>query len=125
MKNDDKNKKNEKAENTEAEEKSCGENCNCSAIEQKIEELDNKYKRALADYQNLEKRILEERRDWIKCSNKELILNLLPVLDTLIMVNNHIKDEGLVLSLKQFWDILKKEGWFQNYLIEDAEEDLK
>lgn len=82
------------------------------ALKKRIEELDNKYKRALADYQNLEKRIREERNDWILRANKDLLLHLLPVLDTLILAKKHIKtqDEGLDLSIRQFQDLLKKEA---------------
>lgn len=77
-----------------------------------IEDLDKKYKRALADYQNLEKRVREERNDWILRANKDLLLHLLPVLDTLILAKKHIKaqDEGLDLSIRQFQDLLKREA---------------
>lgn len=81
------------------------------ALKQKVEELENKYKRALADYQNLEKRVVVERQEWIFKANKELLLHLLPVLDTLMLVEKHIKvgDEGINLSIKQFQDLLKGE----------------
>ncbi len=76
----------------------------------RVEELEEQVKRSLADYQNLEKRTAEERANWIRKSNKELILRLLPVLDTLILASNHVQNEGLILSAKQFLDILKNEG---------------
>ena len=76
----------------------------------KLEEAINNWKRAVADYQNLEKRVAQERRSWIKQANKELILRLLPVLDTLILASRHVEDEGLKLSMKQFLDVLKNEG---------------
>lgn len=79
-------------------------------LKKKIEELDNKYKRALADYLNLEKRVEQEKRDWIIKANKQLILQLLPILDTLMLVKEHVQDESLPLSIKQFLDILKSEG---------------
>lgn len=79
-------------------------------LKQKIAELEDKYKRALADYQNLQKRTLEEKKEWLRLSNKELLLRILPILDTLILANSHIKDQGLSLSVKQFLDILKSEG---------------
>lgn len=79
-------------------------------LRQQLEECENKYKRALADYQNLERRVQEERLEWIKSANKELILRLLPVLDILILANQHVKDEGLRLSVQQFLDALKNEG---------------
>lgn len=76
----------------------------------KVEDLENKYKRALADYQNLEKRVAEEKKNWIKLANKELILRLLPVLDTLMLASIHVSDEGLGLSIQQFLGVLKSEG---------------
>lgn len=99
-----------KEENKLEEEKK--ENKAVEELKRKVEESDNKYKRALADYQNLEKRAKEERNEWILRANKDLLLHLLPVLDTLILANKHIKvyDEGLSLSIKQFQDLLKTEG---------------
>lgn len=79
-------------------------------LKQKIEELENKFKRILADYQNLEKRVAEERKEWVRTANKELILRLLPVLDTLMLAQSHVQDEGLKLSIQQFLDLLKTEG---------------
>ena len=77
-----------------------------------IEELENQNKRVLADYRNLENRVSQERGEWILKANKSLLLNLLPVLDTLILANKHSqgKDQNLSLSIQQFLDILKREG---------------
>lgn len=76
----------------------------------KLDEAVNNWKRAVAEYQNLEKRVNEERKDWIKLANKELLLQLLPVLDTLMIAQDHIRDEGLKLATKQFLDVLRAEG---------------
>lgn len=99
MKDEGKTKKTEDKSKNEIEE-----------LTKKIEELDNKYKRALADYLNLEKRVAQEQRDWIIKANKQLILQLLPILDTLMLAGEHVQDESLPLSIKQFLDILKSEG---------------
>jgi molecular chaperone GrpE len=79
-------------------------------LERRCEEAEDKYRRALADYHNLQKRVSEERQDWIRSSNKELLLRLLPVLDTLELANKHINDQGLKVSINQFLDTLKAEG---------------
>lgn len=81
-------------------------------LKRRVEDLDNKYKRALADYQNLEKRVREEKREWIITANRDVLLHLLPVLDTLILAKKHskVEDKGLDLSIKQFQNLLKKEG---------------
>ena len=78
--------------------------------EEKVGNLENQLKRALADYQNLEKRVGEEKRDWILSANRQLLLRLLPVLDTLTMASQHVDNQGLQLSIKQFEDALKSEG---------------
>lgn len=81
-----------------------------SELLQKLEEAENKFKRALADYQNLEKRALEDRREWIRSANKDILLRLLPVLDTLILAQKHDKNKTLEISINQFLDVLKSEG---------------
>ena len=87
-------------------------------IEEKVEpeentelsNLENQLKRALADYQNLEKRIASEKSSWILASNKNLLLRLLPGLDSLLLAEKHTQDEGVKLSIKHFIDSLEAEG---------------
>lgn len=76
----------------------------------KLEECENKYKRALADYQNLEKRVDAEKREWAQIANKDLLLKILPVLDTLMLAQEHSKDQVLNISISQFIDVLKQQG---------------
>jgi len=84
----------------------------------RIEDLENQLKRVLADYQNLEKRIQEERREWIKSANKDLILKLLPTLDHLESVLKTAKDkgersswlDGIEMVVRQFRKVLDEEG---------------
>jgi molecular chaperone GrpE len=73
-------------------------------IEEKVEpeentelsNLENQLKRALADYQNLEKRIASEKSSWILASNKNLLLRLLPGLDSLLLAEKHTQEaEGV------------------------------
>lgn len=73
-------------------------------------QLDNNYKRALADYQNLQRRTQEEKAEWIKMAGKDVVLKLLPVLDTLMMAAKHLQDKGLDLSIGQFLKVLQDEG---------------
>ena len=77
---------------------------------EKMLNLENQLKRALADYQNLEKRIASEKSGWIKLVNKDLLLRLIPGLDSLLLAYKHTKDEGVKLSIKHFLDILEQEG---------------
>ena len=74
------------------------------------QDLELQLKRALADYQNLEKRIEEERKVLSKLSSTLLIEKLLPVLENTEKAQSHLKNEGLEMVIKQFNDILTQEG---------------
>lgn len=75
-----------------------------------LEECTNQWKRALADYQNLEKRIDLEKRDFVKFAIKQFVDRLLPVVDDLEKARQHLKDHGLDLALKKLEAVLKGEG---------------
>lgn len=74
------------------------------------EELTNKYLRALADYQNLEKQTQAWREDFVKFANQNLIIELLEVLDDLEKANEHLNDEGLKIVLDKLRKILENSG---------------
>ncbi|MGB9883399.1 MAG: nucleotide exchange factor GrpE [Microgenomates group bacterium] len=79
-------------------------------LKKNAEEFKNKYLRALADYQNLEKRVNEEKKEIISLANKNLILKLLPFLDTLDKAEIFVKDQGLKMAKEQIWQVLKEYG---------------
>jgi len=76
----------------------------------KIEELENNWKRALADYQNLEKRTAKEKGEYVQIASQDLVLKLLPILDQLKKAQEHLKDEGLNLVLNNFEKVFEDEG---------------
>ncbi len=77
---------------------------------EKIDELTNNWKRALADYQNLLKRSEKEKIEFALYANSSLILKLLFVLDYLQKVQSYLQDEGLALAIKEFEKVLTEEG---------------
>lgn len=79
-------------------------------IGQELKELEQRLKRALADYQNLERRVSEEKQMLGTMYTQILIEKFLPVLDNLENAQNHLKDEGVEMVLKQFKDVLRREG---------------
>ncbi len=79
-------------------------------VDKRHQELENQLRRTLADYQNLERRIEEERKLLGKLSAALLIEKILPVLDNLETAQKHLQDPGLELVVKQFKDILDSEG---------------
>lgn len=80
------------------------------AVQQQLEDCENKYKRALADYHNLQKRVQDERVELIRSANKDLLLRILQILDTLMLAQQHVQDKNLDISIQHFLDILKGEG---------------
>ena len=83
---------------------------NNTQLEERILELENNWKRSLADYKNLEKRVTEEKYALRELANLVLVSRLLPVLDNLEMVDVHVNDTGLKYTIKEFRQILEDEG---------------
>ncbi len=79
-------------------------------LEEKVNELENNWKRALADYINLQRRIDEEKCNIRVMANELLLRKLLPITDNMETLSNHIKDDGLNLILNEFTKVLKEEG---------------
>lgn len=75
-----------------------------------VKELDSKWKRALADYQNLEKRIQSEKQQFVKIANAGLIHHLLSIIDDLERAADHIKDSGLGIIINRLHKLLEQEG---------------
>lgn len=76
----------------------------------KIKTLENDWKRALADYKNLEKRIMEEREKFLVFTKIQIIESFLPFFDNLEKIEENIKDEGLNLTIKELKKVLKSLG---------------
>lgn len=75
-----------------------------------IEELNNNWKRALADYQNLEKRIAADYVELTKYATEKIIRDFITVFDYLEKAGQHIQDQGLQMVLSNFWTVLKGNG---------------
>lgn len=79
-------------------------------LEIKVEELNNKYLRSLADYQNLEKQTQIWREEFVKFANQSLIVQLLEILDHLETAQANLHDDGLQLIVDKLKVILKNSG---------------
>ena len=72
--------------------------------------FEENWKRALADYKNLQRRIEAEKQAFGKLANANLISRLLPSLDVLELAAAHSQDIGVQLAAKQFHHSLTEEG---------------
>lgn len=79
-------------------------------VKQRITELEDQLKRAVADYRNLEKRVDEEKREIIKYANRDLLESLMPSFDMLFLAEKYVQDDGLKLTIKALSDSLQQAG---------------
>ena len=74
------------------------------------DEINEKYLRALADYQNLQKQTDLWREEFVQYASSNLVRKLLEILDDLEKAQEHIADEGLKLIIEKLQNILREEG---------------
>jgi molecular chaperone GrpE len=79
-------------------------------LKQKLDEIEQKYQRSLADYQNLVKQTTKEKQEFAKYSTDALISQLLPLIDNLEQAASHLDDDGLDMIVSQFHQLLTSEG---------------
>lgn len=79
-------------------------------LHQQVTDLEAKWKRAVADYRNLERRVNDQQRVVVKWANAMLIEKLLVIMDDLGRANKQLQDKGLELVIERFRDVLKSEG---------------
>lgn len=89
-----------------------------TVTKEEFDRLESQLKRAVADYQNLEKRISEGRSELTLWTTSEIIKKLLPVVDNFERAIGGALDDdrksgwfkGCEMALKQFQQLLKDEG---------------
>lgn len=89
-----------------------------SNLQSQFDEMTGQFKRAVADYQNLEKRVSEGKAEFATWASSELVKRLLPVLDNLEKVAAGTGEEerksgwfkGVEMAVVQFRQVLKNEG---------------
>ena len=82
---------------------------------QDYDELDDRYKRILAEFENFKKRSAKEREGLYNSILSDVIEVILPVVDNLenaakVETKDESYKQGIELVLKQFKDVLKSKG---------------
>lgn len=111
-KNQKNTKKKKKADKTSELQKQLQE------LETKYNELNDKYLRLAAEFDNYKKRTLKEKSDLIKYGGEQVITNLLAILDDFERAYNSISTsndlesikEGILLINNKFQEFLKQQG---------------
>ena len=81
-----------------------------NVVDREAEEWKMKYMRALADYQNLEKRSSARVTEVRQFAGEIILSRLLPVVDTFGKVKDHLNDPGLDLAYKELVSVLVEQG---------------
>ena len=75
-----------------------------------IEYLKDQLARSVADFRNLEKRHQEEKQEFRKFANRDLLVRLLPAFDMLFLAGKYVEDEGVKLTIKRIEDVFSEIG---------------
>lgn len=118
---EDNNEENEEEVEGNSENKTIKGDDLVSKLKEENKNLEDKYKRALADYQNLLKNSAEEKLDLLKYSLEGFLLDILPIYNNLNMSINNLTDEqasnpwveGVKYIIKQFDDFFSKNDVLQ------------
>ncbi|KKR68612.1 MAG: Protein GrpE [Microgenomates group bacterium GW2011_GWA2_40_6] len=76
----------------------------------KIAELEDKLKRSLADYINLQNRIEREKESFVSLITVSIIAKLLEALDDFELASAHLHDQGLEIAITKFKSTLSSFG---------------
>ena len=82
-----------------------------------IKEVNNKYLRLYAEFENYKKRVNKDKEELVKYGNENLLYELLPVIDNLELALKHASEdistgliEGVEITKKELMKILEKFG---------------
>ena len=109
---------NANAANPENNENEESEESELEKAQKKIEELNDKYLRQIAEFDNYRKRVMKEKADMIKYSGEKVITTLLKILDDMERAIQNMEKtedvasvkEGVQLIIDKFMKLLKQEG---------------
>jgi len=84
-------------------------------LNDKTKELSNSLQHLQAEFENYKKRIDKENENFIKYSSQNLLIKLLPIVDSFESALKNHQDkhkflEGMKLVFSQFYSTLEKEG---------------
>jgi molecular chaperone GrpE len=82
-----------------------------------LQEMNNKYLRLYAEFENYKKRVNKDKEELVKYGNESLLYELLPIIDNLEMALRHASNnvssglvQGVEITLKELQKILEKFG---------------
>lgn len=92
-------------------------------VEEKLAELNDKYLRLYADFENFRKRNSKERVDLIKYAAEEVFRQVLPVLDDMERAFKSVNEKTDLSSFKQGQELVYNK--FKNILTQNGLQEMK
>lgn len=89
----------------------------------KIAEIQDKYLRLSAEYDNYRKRTLKEKMELIKTGGERVLMNILPVLDNMDRATNAIQEAKDIESLKVGIDLIANK--FQEFITQNGLKEIE
>ncbi len=86
---------------------SADDHADCEA---RLAEVEGKYKRALADYSNLERQTRESQIRFAKLATQGFVEELVEPYDHLKLAAKHLKDKGLEMVMSHFTRVFDSQG---------------
>jgi len=77
---------------------------------EKDKELTETLQRLQADFENYKKRVDKEKLQFIDYANKEMVIDLLPILDNFELILKNSKDEAVKMLYAELFSLLEKKG---------------
>lgn len=111
-------KTNEEVLDETQDEKADEKSDKAAELKKQLEDLNNKYIRLAADFENFRKRTAQEKEELATHTTVQVLSKITTVLDTFERAQQHLQEidncqtvkEGYEVAIKQFIDILKKLG---------------
>lgn len=79
-------------------------------LKDQVNQLDGKYRRALADYQNLERQTNEYQQRFVKIATESFVQELVQPYGHLKLAAKHLQDKGLDMVVAQFKGVFEAQG---------------
>lgn len=92
-------KKQEKKEKTETEQ-----------LKEQLDDYTEQLKRLQAEFENYQKRVEKERKEFVSFANEKIICELLCILDDFEKALQSVQDEGVKLLYTKFKKLLEQHG---------------
>ncbi len=78
------------------------------SVEEKYAQLNDKYLRLSAEFDNYRKRTLKERMELIKSAGEDILVNFLPIVDNIERAKKSVEEAKEIEALKEGVDLIYK-----------------